>query len=84
MVEVASARTRLYDRNRKKDIYQGFGIPAYWIVEPSRDHPELTVFDLRSGGPAGDRGWRIPGACTADPFGKKPGHLPVPLGRAVR
>jgi Uma2 family endonuclease len=49
VVEVASPRTRLYDRNRKKDIYQGFGIPAYWIVEPSRDRPELTAFELRSG-----------------------------------
>ena len=49
VVEVASPRTRLYDRNRKKDVYQGFGIPAYWIVEPDRDHPELTAFDLRSG-----------------------------------
>jgi Uma2 family endonuclease len=47
-VEVASPRTRLYDRNRKKDVYQGFGIPAYWIVEPDRDRPELTVFELRS------------------------------------
>jgi len=46
---VASPRTRLYDRNRKKDVYQDFGIPAYWIVELSRDHPELTVFELRSG-----------------------------------
>jgi hypothetical protein len=27
----------------------GFGIPAYWIVEPDRDRPELTVFELRSG-----------------------------------
>src|ERR1700691_2103897 len=49
VVEVASRRTRLYDRNRKKDIYQGFGIPAYWIVEPDRDRPEPTVFELRSG-----------------------------------
>lgn len=49
VIEVASARTRLYDRNRKKDVYEGFGIPAYWIVEPSRDRPELTVFELRSG-----------------------------------
>jgi Uma2 family endonuclease len=48
-VEVASPRTRLYDRNRKKDVYQGFGIPAYWIVEADRDRPELTVFELRSG-----------------------------------
>ena len=49
VVEVASPRTRLYDRNRKKDVYQSFGIPAYWIVEPDRDRPELTVFELRSG-----------------------------------
>jgi Uma2 family endonuclease len=48
-VEVASPRTRLYDRNRKKDVYQGFGIPAYWIVEPDRDRPGLTVLELRSG-----------------------------------
>jgi len=49
VVEVASPRTRVYDRNRKKDVYAGFGIPAYWIVEPNRDRPELTVFELRSG-----------------------------------
>jgi Uma2 family endonuclease len=49
VVEVASPRTRLYDRNRKKDVYQGFGIPAYWIVEPDLDRPELTVFELRKG-----------------------------------
>jgi Uma2 family endonuclease len=49
VVEVASPRTRLYDRNRKKDIYQGFGIPAYWIVEPDTDKPELIAFELRSG-----------------------------------
>ena len=48
-VEVASPRTRLYDRNRKKDVYQGFGIPAYWIVEPVLDRPELTVFELCGG-----------------------------------
>lgn len=49
VVEVASPRTRLYDRNRKKDVYQGFGVPAYWILEPDRDCPELTAFELRSG-----------------------------------
>jgi Uma2 family endonuclease len=49
LVEVASPRTRLYDRNRKKDVYGRFGIPAYWIIEPDRDRPELTVFELRSG-----------------------------------
>jgi Uma2 family endonuclease len=53
VVEVASPRTRLYDKNRNKnrnkDVYQGFGIPTFRIVEPDRDHPELTVSELRSG-----------------------------------
>jgi Uma2 family endonuclease len=49
VVEVSSRSTRLYDRTRKKDVYEGFGIPAYWIVEPDRKHPELAVFQLRSG-----------------------------------
>jgi Uma2 family endonuclease len=49
VVEVASPRTRLYDRNRKKDVYQSFGISAHWIVDPDRGRPELTVFELRKG-----------------------------------
>jgi Uma2 family endonuclease len=49
VVEVASPRTRLYDRNRKKDVYEAFGIPSYWIVEPDRDHPRLIVFELNDG-----------------------------------
>ncbi len=49
VVEVASPRTRLYDRNRKKDVYAGFGISAYWIVEPDPKLPELTVLELHSG-----------------------------------
>jgi Uma2 family endonuclease len=48
-VEVSSGSTRLYDRNRKKDVYEGFGIPSYWIVEPDRDRPRLIVFELRDG-----------------------------------
>jgi Putative restriction endonuclease len=42
VVEVASPRTRRYDRNREKDVYQGFGIHAHWIIDPDRDHPEMT------------------------------------------
>jgi Uma2 family endonuclease len=49
VVEVVSPRTRLYDRNREKEVYEAFGIPAYWIVDPDRDRPALTVFELRSG-----------------------------------
>ncbi len=48
-VEVASPRTRLYDRNRKKDVYEKFGIVSYWIVDPDADKPELTVFELVDG-----------------------------------
>jgi len=48
-VEVASPRTRLYDRNRKKDVYEKFGVPSYWIVEPDSDKPDLTVFELHDG-----------------------------------
>jgi Uma2 family endonuclease len=49
VVEVSSQSTRLYDRNRKKDVYEGFGIPAYWIVEPEPRRPRLVVFELRDG-----------------------------------
>jgi Uma2 family endonuclease len=48
-IEVASPRTRLYDRNRKKDVYESFGIRSYWVISPERDRPDLTVFELRSG-----------------------------------
>jgi Uma2 family endonuclease len=49
VVEVASPRTRLYDRNRKKDVYERFGIPSYLIVDPDPDKSELMVFELRDG-----------------------------------
>ena len=48
-VEVASPRTRLYDRNRKKDVYEQFGTVSYWIIDPDPGEPELTVFELRDG-----------------------------------
>jgi Uma2 family endonuclease len=49
VVEVSSPSTRIYDRNRKKDVYEGFGIPSYWIFEPDREQPRLIVFELREG-----------------------------------
>src|SRR5215472_5330149 len=48
-VEVASPSTAIYDRNRKKDVYAGFGIESYWIVKPDRDKPSLTAFRLIRG-----------------------------------
>ncbi len=44
---MAPSRTRVYDRGRKKDVYQQFGVPGYWIVEPDGEQPSLTVFELR-------------------------------------
>jgi Uma2 family endonuclease len=68
-VEVASPRTRVYDRSRKKDVYEKFKIASYWIVEPDDSRPSLTVFGLRRGRYAqlarvtGDRPCRV-----AEPF----------------
>jgi Uma2 family endonuclease len=48
-VEIASPRTKLYDRGRKKDMYEKFGIASYWIVVPDPADPALTAFELRDG-----------------------------------
>jgi Uma2 family endonuclease len=48
-VEIASPSTAIYDRNRKKDVYAGFGIASYWIVTPSLDKPAVNAFELRRG-----------------------------------
>jgi Uma2 family endonuclease len=48
-VEVASPRTRIYDRGRKRDVYERFGIRSYWIVDVGPDKPSLTVLELRRG-----------------------------------
>jgi len=62
VVEVASHRTRLYDRNRKKDVYEGFGIPAYWIVEPDPDRPVSPFGAPAAGDLRGwSRGWMLVG-----------------------
>jgi Uma2 family endonuclease len=46
-IEIASPSTAIYDRNRKKDVYAGFGIASYWIVTPSLDKPRLVAYELR-------------------------------------
>jgi Uma2 family endonuclease len=48
-VEVASPSTAIYDRNRKKDVYEGFGISSYWIVKPDLVKPGITAFELLNG-----------------------------------
>jgi Uma2 family endonuclease len=49
VVEVRSPSTALIDLNRKKGVYETFGVPSYWIVNPEPGRPELTVFELRDG-----------------------------------
>ncbi len=48
-VEIWSPSTALIDLNRKKDAYERFGVPSYWIVNPDLAQPEVTVFELRDG-----------------------------------
>jgi len=48
-VEIASPSTAIYDRNRKKDVYGGFGIVSYWIVTHSLDQPRVVALELKQG-----------------------------------
>lgn len=46
-VEVISPSSGLRDRSLKRAVYERMGVPSYWIVEPDRDRPALTAFDLK-------------------------------------
>ncbi len=63
MIEIASPSTARYDRNRKKAVYAGFGIPAYWIVDPDPERPSITEYRL-----AGDAYREIGTAAGPEPF----------------
>ena len=39
VVEVRSPSTALIDLHRKKAVYEKFGVPSYWIVDPTRAGP---------------------------------------------
>jgi len=45
-VEVISPSSGLRDRSLKRAVYERMGVPSYWLVDPSRDRPALTVFEL--------------------------------------
>lgn len=49
-VEIISPSSRLRDRNLKKAFYQRWGVPRYWLVDPDREEPSLTVYALTDGG----------------------------------
>ena len=39
----------MFDRGRKRDVYERFGIRSYWIIDVGQDKPGLTVLELRRG-----------------------------------
>src|SRR3954447_13011061 len=47
VVEVLSEYSRRRDEVRKRELYEQFGVPEYWIVDPEADH--VTVYRLANG-----------------------------------
>ncbi len=48
-VEVRSPSTALVDLNLKRAVYERFGIPSYWLLDPDETAPALTVLELEDG-----------------------------------
>ena len=46
-VEVLSPSTRLLDLGSKKLLFEGAGVPSYWVLDPAG--PRLLVFELVDG-----------------------------------
>jgi len=47
-VEVLSPSSVVRDLNMKKRIYERFGVPSYWVIDP--DEPKLFAFELDESG----------------------------------
>jgi Uma2 family endonuclease len=47
VVEVISRSRVLHDRALKRMIYEQFGIPEYWLVEPNQQTVELFALEGR-------------------------------------
>ncbi len=47
LVEILSPTTSLRDRREKFSLYERFGVPEYWIVDPERN--SVQVFRLSGG-----------------------------------
>jgi Uma2 family endonuclease len=48
-VEIISPTSGLRDRSLKKAVYERMGVPSYWLIDPDRDRPELTAYELSGG-----------------------------------
>lgn len=47
VVEVRSPSTRRIDLGTKRLVYEEYGVPAYWLVDP--EEPSLSVLHLENG-----------------------------------
>ncbi|WP_200827304.1 Uma2 family endonuclease [Thermomonospora echinospora] len=59
-VEVVSPASRGRDLGAKKDAYQRFGVPHYWVVDPTGAELRVHVYELADGGYA-ERAVVVPG-----------------------
>jgi Uma2 family endonuclease len=50
VAEVLSPDSVLRDLNLKKAVYERFGIPSYWVVDPDLERPGLRAFELNDDG----------------------------------
>jgi Uma2 family endonuclease len=48
-VEIRSPSTALVDLNLKRAVYERYGIPSYWLLDPDDTAPALTVLELEDG-----------------------------------
>jgi len=42
IVEILSARSDYLDRKVKVELYEGYGVKEYWLVDPERKEVEVT------------------------------------------
>jgi Uma2 family endonuclease len=80
---VISPTSRLRDARLNKAVYARLGSPSFWLVDPARDKPSLTVFELAGGVyrevacAAGDEAWT-----ATQPFPVR--VVPAGLARGLR
>jgi Uma2 family endonuclease len=49
VAEILSPDSVLRDLNLKKAVYERFGVPSYWVIDPDLEQPGLHAFELVSG-----------------------------------
>ena len=49
VAEILSPDSALRDLNLKKAVYERFGIPSYWVIDPDLGQPSLRAFELVDG-----------------------------------